>query len=98
MERGGIASAEVVLEFGAFQLYPGRRLLFRDRQPVQLGSRAIEILISLAEAGGDLVSQRELTETVWPNLFVDPSTLRVHVAALRRALSAGPDDPDQAPF
>jgi len=34
--------------FGPFQLFAERRLLTRDGEPVQLGGRALDILIRLA--------------------------------------------------
>jgi DNA-binding winged helix-turn-helix (wHTH) protein len=60
-------------------------------EPVPLGSRALEILIALLERRGELVSKQDLTARVWPNLFVDPSNLTVHMSALRRALRDGQD-------
>ncbi|WP_432761608.1 winged helix-turn-helix domain-containing protein [Rhizobium calliandrae] len=56
---------------------------------VPLGSRALEILISLLERRGVLVRNRALTARVWPNLCVDPSNLTVQMSALRRALRDG---------
>ena len=35
--------------FGAFCLWPVRRLLLQDNQPVRIGSRALDILIALLE-------------------------------------------------
>src|SRR6185312_1939345 len=57
--------------------------------PVRLGSRALEILVALVERPGELISKEELTARVWPNIFVEESNLKVHVAALRRALGDG---------
>jgi predicted ATPase/DNA-binding winged helix-turn-helix (wHTH) protein len=57
--------------------------------PVPLGGRAFEIVAELVQADGELVSKNDLTERVWRGLFVDESALRVHIAAIRKAL--GPD-------
>jgi DNA-binding winged helix-turn-helix (wHTH) protein len=43
----------------------------------------------LLERRGELVSKQELVARVWPNIFVEPITLRVHISALRRALRDG---------
>jgi predicted ATPase len=51
-----------------------------------LGSRAFDILVALSDRAGEVVSQRELIGKVWPNVFVEDVSLRVHVAALRKAL------------
>ena len=55
-------------------------------EPVALGSRAREILVALVERAGKVVKKNELRERVWPDTIVEEGTLRVHIAALRRAL------------
>ena len=40
---------------------------------------------------GELVSKQELMARVWPNVFVEPANLTVHMSALRRALRDGRD-------
>ncbi|MBV8190798.1 MAG: winged helix-turn-helix domain-containing protein [Alphaproteobacteria bacterium] len=77
------------IEFGPFRLHPGKRLLEKDGLAVTLGSRAMDVLIVLVERAGDVVSKQELTERLWPNITVDESGLRVHVATLRKALGDG---------
>ena len=77
--------------FGPFRLLPMQFLLLEGDKQVPLGSRALEILIALLERRGELVSKQDLTARVWPNLFVDPSNLTVHMSALRRALRDGQD-------
>ena len=79
------------LSFGPFRLVPTQFLVLEGDKPVPLGSRALEILIALLERRGELVSKQDLTARVWPNLFVDPSNLTVHMSALRRALRDGRD-------
>jgi predicted ATPase len=49
----------------------------------------LEILSALVERPGNLVSKDELLARVWPETFVEESNLRVHIAALRRALGDG---------
>jgi DNA-binding winged helix-turn-helix (wHTH) protein len=63
--------------------------LLEDEKPVHLGSRALDILTMLVEHAGELVSRDELTTRVWPDTFVEESSLRVHIAGLRRALGDG---------
>jgi DNA-binding winged helix-turn-helix (wHTH) protein len=77
------------LSFGPFRLLSTQFLLLEGDKPVPLGSRALEILIALLERRGELVSRQELVARVWPNVFVEPITLRVHISALRRALRDG---------
>lgn len=75
--------------FGPFRLLPARQLLLEGETPVRLGSRALDILITLVARAGELVSKDELMASVWPNTIVEDSNLKVHVAALRRTLGDG---------
>ncbi|MDH2386356.1 transcriptional regulator [Bradyrhizobium sp. CER78] len=77
------------VSFGPFCLLPTQFLLLEGGKAVPLGSRALQILIALIERRGVLVSKQDLTARVWPNLFVDPSNITVHMSALRRALRDG---------
>jgi predicted ATPase/DNA-binding winged helix-turn-helix (wHTH) protein len=86
-DRAAIRSAQ--LSFGPFRLLPARQLLLDGDQPVRLGSRACDILIALTERPGQLLSNKELMDRVWPSTFVEEGNLRVHMAALRRALRDG---------
>lgn len=81
----------VEISFGPFRLFPTQFLLLEGDNPVSLGSRALSILIILLERPGELVTKRELMARVWPNLFIEPANLSVHISALRRALRDGRD-------
>jgi len=82
----GNVDTEYSLCFGPYQLFPRQRLLLREGQPLQVGSKALEILIVLAERRGDVVSKNDLMARVWPGVTVEENGLRVHVAGLRKAL------------
>jgi predicted ATPase/DNA-binding winged helix-turn-helix (wHTH) protein len=84
--NGGLARR---FSFGPFHLIPTQRLLLEAEKPLRIGSRALDILITLVERGGELVSKEELMARVWPKMFVEPANLTVHVAALRRVLGDG---------
>jgi DNA-binding winged helix-turn-helix (wHTH) protein len=88
-EPAGATRREV--SFGPFRLLPAQFLLLEGDKPVPLGSRAMHILSVLLERPGELVSKQELMARVWPNLFVEPANLTVHISALRRALRDGRD-------
>jgi TolB-like protein/Tfp pilus assembly protein PilF len=75
--------------FGRFRLDVDRRELFRDGTPVQLGSRALDILCVLASANGEVVGKDELMRRVWPDVVVEEGNIQVHVSALRKALEDG---------
>jgi DNA-binding winged helix-turn-helix (wHTH) protein len=77
------------ISFGPFRLLPSQFLLLEGDKPVTLGSRAMHILMVLLERPGELVTRQELMTRVWPNVFVEPANLAVHISALRRALRDG---------
>jgi predicted ATPase/DNA-binding winged helix-turn-helix (wHTH) protein len=77
------------LRFGPFELSIGERVLRRGRHVRRLGDRALDILIYLASRPGEVVAKKELIDHVWPNVTVEDVNIRVHVAAIRKALSDG---------
>jgi adenylate cyclase len=82
------ATAAVFL-FEDFRL--DRRGLFRRDPngafvPITIGSRALEVLYTLVERSGDLVSREEILAAVWPGAVIEGSNLPVQIAALRRVL------------
>jgi DNA-binding response OmpR family regulator len=79
------------ISFGLFRLLPAQFLLLEGNKPVPLGSRALHILMVLLERPGELVTKQKLMARVWPNLFIEPANLTVHISALRRALRDGRD-------
>src|SRR6516162_8859432 len=85
------AVAKDILSFGPFRLVPGERLLTREGAPVELGARALDILIALVSRPNDVISKKELLSHVWPDVTVEESSLRFHMAALRKALGDGKD-------
>jgi DNA-binding winged helix-turn-helix (wHTH) protein len=90
-QTGSAGAAPAKFSFGPFCLLPTQFLLREGDKPVPLGSRALEILIALLERRGELVSKQDLMARVWPNVFVEPANLTVHMSALRRALRDGRD-------
>jgi DNA-binding winged helix-turn-helix (wHTH) protein len=76
-------------EFGPFRLLPRQRLLLEGEKPVRVGSRALEILMVLVANAGRLIGKAQLMASVWPHNIVEEAALRVHMAALRKALGDG---------
>ncbi|MCV3206531.1 winged helix-turn-helix domain-containing protein [Mesorhizobium sp. YC-39] len=63
----------------------------RDGVPVAVGGRALDILIALTDRATEIVSGRDLIDTVWRGVTVEEANLRVHIAALRKVLGDGRD-------
>ncbi|MGY2189554.1 putative HTH-type transcriptional regulator [compost metagenome] len=80
---------EQAVHFGPYRIYPGQRLVMEADQPLRLGRRAMDILLILLEHAGNVVSKQQLIAEVWPDSVVEEINLRVHMAALRKALGDG---------
>jgi predicted ATPase/DNA-binding winged helix-turn-helix (wHTH) protein len=77
-----------VISFGPFRVTKSRRLLEHDGEPVQVGSRAFDILAHLLEHPGKVVSQRALLEAAWPGTAVEDGNLRFQITVLRKVLGS----------
>jgi predicted ATPase/DNA-binding winged helix-turn-helix (wHTH) protein len=80
---------EETFAFGSFSLIPAQRMLLEDGKPLRLGSRALDILVTLIESAGETIRKDQLIARTWPDTVIDEGSLRVHVAALRKALGDG---------
>lgn len=76
-------------KFGRYELFADLKLLLRDGNKIDLGGRAFDVLLVLAEAGGDVVSKELLIQKVWAGAAIEDNSLQAQISAIRRAL--GPD-------
>src|SRR5215469_16121933 len=82
-------SAGDIFLFEGFRLE--RRGLLRGDEncvltPVEIGSRALDVLRALLERPGDLVSRNEIMAAAWPGTVVEDNNLNVQISTLRRVL------------
>src|SRR5260370_18475847 len=82
----GPSAADTTLEFGRFCILTRRRQLLADGVPVELGTRAFDLLMVLIDAGGALVTQEELLPLVLPGVFLGGSHLQVQYPPLLKTL------------
>ncbi len=75
--------------FGPFRLLVEPLRLYRGEEQVRVGGRALDLLLALVSRPGEILSRAEIEAVVWPYSVVEDSSLRVHVAALRRVLGDG---------
>jgi DNA-binding winged helix-turn-helix (wHTH) protein len=80
---------ETSIAFGDFRLLPGKRLLLKNGAPVNVGARAFDVLVMLAERPGEVISRKEIEARAYPGLTVGEGALRFQIAALRKALGDG---------
>jgi DNA-binding winged helix-turn-helix (wHTH) protein len=90
-ERSNPAAADATLEFGRFRVLRRQRQLLADGGPVELGTRAFDLLLVLLEADGSLVTKEGLMRRVWPGIAVAEENLKVQISALRKALGEDRD-------
>jgi DNA-binding winged helix-turn-helix (wHTH) protein len=88
-KAAGDSAAPEAVSFGPFRLHIAQRRLEKDGNPIQLGGRALDLLIALVERAGFVVSKNDLLSIVWPDVIVDEGSLRVQIAGLRKALGDG---------
>ncbi|HXO90966.1 MAG TPA: winged helix-turn-helix domain-containing protein [Stellaceae bacterium] len=90
-DRSSPGAADATLEFGRFRVLLRQRQLLADGVPVEVGTRAFDLLLVLLEADGSLVTKDELMSRVWPGIVVAEENLKVHICALRKALGEDRD-------
>jgi len=81
-----LSSTDIFL-FDRFRL--DRRGLFHGDNaaaPVDIGSRALDVLRVLVERPGDLLSRHQVIAAGWPGIVVEDNNLTIQIASLRRVL------------
>jgi DNA-binding winged helix-turn-helix (wHTH) protein/TolB-like protein/tetratricopeptide (TPR) repeat protein len=76
-------------EFGPFRLNATERLLLRDFEVVPLTPKVFDLLLVLVENTGHVLEKTDLMEHLWPDSFVEESSLTQNISLLRRALAEG---------
>ncbi len=82
-------TAAVPLTFGRFEIRPAERRLLIDGAPAELGARAFDLLLALAERRDRLVAKQELLDVVWPGVVVEEGNIATQISALRKLLGGG---------
>src|SRR5882724_7252399 len=85
------AQTKDAMSFGPFSLVASERLLTKEGAPVELGARALDILIALVCRPNEVISKKDLMSRIWPDVTVEESSLRFHMSSLRKALGDGKD-------
>src|SRR5438552_14007425 len=74
--------------FGPFQLDPERLLLTLAGEPIALGPKVVETLLALVERPGETRTKTELLDRIWPEGFVEESSLAQNIYVIRKVLRA----------
>src|SRR4051794_22457796 len=73
-------------EFDPFRLDMLNECLWRDGERIPLTPKAFSLLAFLVERNGNLVTQIDLMDKLWPNTFVEPNVIKTHIRDLRSVL------------
>ncbi|MBV8399959.1 MAG: helix-turn-helix transcriptional regulator, partial [Acetobacteraceae bacterium] len=79
------------VRFGRFLLQRHPRRLLMDGAPVELGARALGVLLALIDAKGAIVRKDDLLSCVWPGRAIEENNLTFQIHALRKALGSDRD-------
>jgi DNA-binding response OmpR family regulator len=90
-ERTQASELDVCFRFRRFLVVPRARQMLGDGRPVEIGSRAFDLLVLLLKERGSLVTKEAIMSYVWPATVVEEVNLRVQMAALRAALGEDRD-------
>ena len=81
-------------QFANCHIDPERHVFSRDGHPVHIEPQVFELLLTLVERQGRLVTKDELIETVWRGLNVSDATISARINSARKAV--GDTGRDQA--
>ncbi|MDH5331831.1 MAG: winged helix-turn-helix domain-containing protein, partial [Aquincola sp.] len=77
---------DAVFMAGGFEVRPAERRVLAHGEPVPLGARAFDLLLTLIEQRERVVGKDELIARVWPGVVVEENNLTVQISSLRKVL------------
>src|SRR6516164_1453521 len=80
--------------FQAFRLDTANQCLWRGQERVPIPPKPYDMLRYLVENPGRLVTQDELLEKLWPEIYVNPELIRKYILDIRKILGDRPDKPE----
>lgn len=89
MEITKVTHATALYEFGPFRIDASQYQLFHNNEAVPLSPKVFETLMVLVENNGRVVGKEEIIGRVWPDTFVEDSSLTQNISLLRKALGEG---------
>ena len=87
-----VTSQTQLYRFADYQLDPLKRVLHHNNTPVQLPSRAFDVLLALVEHNHSVIDKEELMRLVWGERVVEENNLTRHISTLRKLLDESPND------
>lgn len=81
-----------IYSFGEFQINARTRTVRHHEAVLTLNRRAFDVLLYLVQNPGRAVTKEELLKNVWPDAYVDESSLKQSISVLRKALEEKPGE------
>ncbi|MBX6330467.1 MAG: response regulator transcription factor [Gemmatimonadaceae bacterium] len=96
--RGAVAGRQSPLppcvRFGDVEVYPGRRMVLRGGQQVELRPKEFDLLVALIAQDGNAITRKDLLVQVWGyDAGTASRTVDTHIGELRRKLEKDPTSP-----
>lgn len=73
-------------EFGPFRVDPRERRLLRNGEVVRLTPKVFDVLLTLVQSRGHIMSKDEIMRLVWPETTVEDGNISRNISSLRMAL------------
>ena len=80
--------------FKTFRLDTANHLLWRNGDRVPVPPKGFDVLAYLVDRAGQVVTQDEILEALWPETYVNPEVLRKYILEIRKTLGDRPDKPE----
>ena len=78
----------MILRFENFEIHPEERQLRVADAWVEVGARAFDLLLFMAQKPNVILGKQEIIEAIWPHVVVEQNNLQVQIHALRKVLGA----------
>ena len=79
--------------FGPFRLDSANHCLWRAEERISMTPKAFDVLRFLVERTDRLVTQEEILEGLWPEIYVNPEGVRKYILEIRKVLGDQPNEP-----
>src|ERR1700721_3889657 len=73
-----------MVAFGRYQLVPRLRLLLRDGVRLDVGERALDVLVQLVSTAGQVVSKDLLLSRIWAKEVIEENSLQAQTPACEK--------------
>jgi len=95
LRRGRSAGQEEgALDFRRLRIAPAARAIWKDGEPIDLTSTEFDLLYTLAQHRGRVLSREQLIEEVWGyDYYGDDRVVDVHIGRVRKKIEDDPEKP-----